>query len=147
LGNQTQFSWGVVGLKEETAKKIELNLKDPTSPFYPGAAYAHLLDFQTANPDEERFNRIANDKNHYYAYLYAALYLKEVIAEWRQAGYDISNRPEILATLYNIGFTHSQPKSRPSTGGAEIKINGVKYTFGGLAYEFYYSSKLNNLFP
>ncbi|MBI2100137.1 MAG: hypothetical protein HYT48_02235 [Candidatus Vogelbacteria bacterium] len=49
LGRQTQFSWGIAGLKQETAKQIEE--RDTT----------HLLDFQTDNHDEERFNRITDD--------------------------------------------------------------------------------------
>ena len=133
LGNQVQFSWGVAGLKQETAKEIER--RDTT----------HLLDFTslpapagpTRTPDEERFNRITDEHNHYYSYLYVALYLKEIEAEWRQAGFDISDRPEILATLFNIGFAHSQPKANPQVGGAEIEINDQKYSFGAMADQFY----------
>ena len=36
LGNATQFSYGVAGIKTNTAKMIEDNLKDPTSPYYLG---------------------------------------------------------------------------------------------------------------
>src|SRR6185369_11624146 len=36
LGSQTQFSWGVMGIKEETALAIENHLKDSTSPYYLG---------------------------------------------------------------------------------------------------------------
>ncbi len=130
LGRQTQFSWGIAGLKQETAKQIEE--RDTT----------HLLDFQTDNHDEERFNRITDEHDHYYSYLYTALFLKEIIAEWQAAGFDISRRPEILATLYNIGFEHSVPKSRPQVGGSAIEINGSTYSFGGLAYDFYWSNLL-----
>src|SRR3989338_4644922 len=31
LGNQSQFSWGVMGIKQDTAKQIEENLKDKKS--------------------------------------------------------------------------------------------------------------------
>lgn len=152
LGNQSQFSWGVVGLKEHTAKQIEVNLKDTTSPFYLGPRYENLLDFdpstssgQATNIDAERFNRIANTdmgRDHYYAYLYTALYLKQIEKQWERAGYPITNRPEILSTLYNIGFNNSKPNSNPQAGGAEIEIAGTTYSFGGLAYEFYYSEEL-----
>src|ERR1035437_8822335 len=50
LSNETTFSWGVTGIKDFTAKTIEHNLIDKTSPFYMGAAYEHLLDFKTDNP-------------------------------------------------------------------------------------------------
>lgn len=146
LGNQSQFSWGVVGLKEETAKQIERNLKDTNSPYYLGPRYEHLLDFSTANPDEERFTRVTA-RDHYYAYLYAALYLKQIQTQWQKAGFPISDRPEILSTLYNIGFNHSQPNQNPAVGGALIELGGEQYSFGGLAYEFYYSNELLNEFP
>src|SRR5205085_11771032 len=61
LGSQTQFSWGVMGMKEDTAIAVENNLKDSTSPFYPGPSYAHLLDFTATSTDaikQERFARM-----------------------------------------------------------------------------------------
>lgn len=146
LGNQTQFSWGVMGIKPDTAKAIELHLTDTSSPYYPGAQYQHLLD-ATTSAEEVRFARIANEKDHYYSYLYAALYLRQIMAQWQHEGYDLSKRPEILATLYNIGFSSSEPNKTPQIGGAQVEINGMTYSFGGLAYEFYYSDALTDRFP
>jgi hypothetical protein len=147
LGNQSQFSWGIMGLKQETARMIESNLKDKNSPYYLGQKYEGLLDFKTTNVDEERYERITNDKDHYYSYLYAALYIREVVGQWQKAGYDISTRPEIIGTLYNIGFANSHPNAGPSSGGSSIEINGKTYSFGGLAGEFYYSKELKEIFP
>lgn len=152
LGNQSQFSWGVVGIKEDTAKKVEENLKATTSPFYLGPRFENTLDYPPTITDvnAERFNRIANTnsgRDHYYAYLYAALYLKQIEAQWERAGFPITDRPEILSTLYNIGFANSKPNSAPQAGGAEIEVNGTIYSFGGLAYEFYWSDELLNEFP
>ena len=159
LGSQTQFSWGVMGMKPDTAIEVENNLKDPTSPYYPGPQYEHLLDFpdtasSTASSTdasstiaEERFTRMTDQHNHYYNYLYAALYMKEVETQWENAGFPISNRPEIVATLYNIGFAHSIPNANPQVGGAAIVINGVTYSFGGLAEQFYNSDLLTDVFP
>lgn len=147
LGNQTQFSWGVVGIKQETAMQVEENLTNPTSPFYLGAQYEHLLDFSTDNPDEERFMRITDEEDRYYAYLYAALHLKQLTVQWNKAGYSISNKPEIVSTLFNIGFIHSKPNAQPKSGGASIPIEGVEYSFGSLAKTFYDSSELLNIFP
>jgi hypothetical protein len=137
LGNEVQFSWGVAGLKQETAKQIEA--RDNTG----------LLAFasSTTDRDEERFLRIANEKNHYYSYLYTALFLKQIMAQWREAGFPIDNRPEILATLFNIGFEHSTPNAEPKVGGSAITIDGNTYSFGGIAYQFYYSDELINEFP
>lgn len=138
LGSQTQFSWGVVGLKPETASEIEARLAPEDKA---------LLAFTTTNPDQERFVRLTDEHDHYFSYLYAALYLKEIITQWQQAGFDISNRPEILATLFNIGFAHSEPKAAPQVGGAAIEIGGRSPSFGRLAYEFYYSKELLTEFP
>jgi hypothetical protein len=146
-------------MKEATAVEVENNLKDPTSPYYPGPQYADLLDFPgTAGLDasttdasstvqEERFTRMTSQDNHYYNYLYAALYIKEIETQWQNAGFPITNRPDIIATLYNIGFEHSNPNANPQVGGAAIVINGVTYSFGGLADQFYTSNLLTNLFP
>jgi len=147
LGNQTQFSWGVMGFKPDTARAVEVHLKNPVSPFYPGAQYEHLLDFSTENAGAERFVRIANEDDHYYSYLYAALYLRQIIAQWERAGYDLTVRPDVLATLFNIGFGSSRPNAEPKAGGAPIEINGEMISFGRLAYEFYYSQELLEYFP
>lgn len=147
LSNETTFSWGVTGIKDFTAKTIEHNLIDKGSPFYLGAAYEHLLDFKTDNPDVERFERITNTKNHYYAYLYAALCLRQIENQWMRAGYDLTDRPEIMSTLYNVGFIASVPKKDPQVGGSTIDIQGKKYTFGRLAYEYYFSGELAKEFP
>lgn len=147
LGNEVKFSLGVAGIKEETAKQIEVNLKNSSSPFYLGQKYEHLLDFRTDELDRERFERLINDKDHTYSYLYTALFLKQIETEWQKAGFPISDRPEILATMFNIGFDKSEPKADPQVGGSEIEINGHTYTFGMLAYEFFYSGELLDEFP
>ncbi len=150
LGAQSQFSWGIMGFKEMTAEEIENDLKNPTSPDYLGVQYAHLLDFDSTDPINisiDRFQRLTSSTDHYYSYLYAALYIKEIETQWKAAGFDISKRPEIIATLYNIGFDHSKPNANPQVGGAEIDIDAFKYSFGGLGGQFYYSNELTNLFP
>ena len=97
--------------------------------------------------DKVRFERITDTKNTYYSYLYAGLFMRQVITQWQASGFDISNRPEVLATLYNLGFNRSIPKEKPGAGGAPITINGVEYNFGTLAYQFYYSGELMQEFP
>lgn len=147
LGSETQFSLGVAGIKPDTAITVEQNLQDQGSDYYPGAAYSHLLDFTTSDHDTERYARITDEHDHYYAYLYTALFIKEVEAQWEKAGFAISHRPEIIGTLYNIGFSGSHPNADPHVGGSTIMINGVNYTFGSLGYEFYYSGELADVFP
>jgi len=145
LGSETQFSLGVMGIKPDTAIAVEKNLSDPSSDYYLGPAYSHLLDFTTSDHNTERYNRITDEHNHYYSYLYGALFIKEVETQWAKAGYDISRRPEIISTLYNLGFAGSHPNADPHVGGTVITINGTTYTFGSLGYEFYYSGALEDV--
>ena len=147
LGVQSQFSWGVMGIKQETAIAVENNLKNSTSTWYLGKKYENILDFKTTDINSERFNRLIDDRDHTYSYLYTALYLKQIMTQWKNAGFDISARPEILSTLYNIGFIHSKPNANPSSGGAEIQIGDKTYSFGDLAGQFYYSKELLSEFP
>lgn len=140
LGVQSQFSWGVLGLKQETLIKIEEN------EIVEGGK---MLAFSTSteNIDSERFIRVTDERNHYYTYLYAAIFLKQIEKQWQNAGFPISDRPEILATIYNIGFDNSKPNANPQVGGAEIEINNSKTSFGRLAFEFYYSDELLDIYP
>lgn len=150
LSVESQFSFGVTGIKELTAKNIEQHLKDPSSIYYLGSKYEGLLDFQgqdTATINKERIDRLTDFHNHYYSYMYAALFLKQVKMQWEREGFPIDKRPEILATLFNVGYPQSKPKSNPRVGGSTIKIYEKPYSFGAIAYQFYYSGELFDLFP
>ncbi len=149
LGPQTQFSWGVMGMKEDTAIRVEQYLRDPSSSFYPGEAYEHALDFPEGTTDVkgDRFYRMTDQHDHYWSYLYAGLYLKEIMAQWEKAGFPVDGDVAALSTLFNIGFDHSVPKADPQAGGAAIEIQGTTYSFGGLAEDFYYSDLLTDVVP
>lgn len=148
LANSNTISLGTMGMKPATAIEIEKHLQDPNSPYYLGAAYEHILDFQTNDVSNERYARLTDQNNHFYSYLYAGLYLKQMLTQWERAGYPIDHRPEIVGTLYNVGFPQSNPNSQPQVGGSKITIsNGRTYSFGRLAYEFYYSGQLSEQFP
>jgi hypothetical protein len=147
LSVESQFSFGVTGIKEHTAKEIERYLKDRKSVYYLGKKYEHLLDIQGSDTSGERIARLTSFKNHFFSYLYAAIFLKQVKMQWEKAGYPIDNRPEILVTLFNVGFPQSQPKSNPRVGGSTIQIRDKKYSFGAIGFQFYYSGELYELFP
>lgn len=147
LGSQSQFSWGIFGIKDDTARATEAHLTDNSSPFYLGITLEHMLDFKTTDPDQERFQRIIDEHNHYYSYLYTAMYLAQIEKQWKKAGFPIDNQPEILATLWNLGFEKSKPRANPESGGAALDINGVTYSFGAVAKAFYYSDELIELYP
>ena len=148
LATLSKFSFGIAGLKPQTVSLIDEHLKNTKSVYYLGPEMEHVTDYAPdANIDSEIMNRITNTKDPYYSYLYVGFFMRQVIAQWQNAGYDISNRPEVIATLYNLGFNRSIPKADAKAGGAEIDVGGKIYTFGDLAYEFYYSDELTDIFP
>lgn len=147
LSVQSQFSYGVNGIKDFTAEAVEQHLKDPTSEFYMGRAYENLLDFETDDHETERYNRLVDYRNHLYSYIYTGCILHQTMLQWRRAGYDISDRPDILFTLFNVGFSQSVPKANPVAGGSHINVGDRDYTFGAIGFDFYYSGELAEIFP
>jgi hypothetical protein len=149
LASLSQFSLGVSGIKQATAVKIEEYSRDSTSPFYPGDGIADLLAYPAEDVDNQNalFNRLTDEKDHYYSYLYTALYLKQITAQWEKAGYDVAKRPDVLVTLFNLGFGASAPKPDPQVGGAAITIGSQTYSFGYLGTLFYESDELRTEFP
>ncbi|MEN9920198.1 MAG: hypothetical protein RL538_91 [Candidatus Parcubacteria bacterium] len=149
LASLSQFSLGVSGMKQKTAEEVERHITDTTSSFYPGPEFANLIAYSssTTDKDNELFNRLTNEKDHYYSYLYTAIYLKEIETQWKRAGYDVGRRPDVLVTLFNLGFDASEPKINPQVAGAPITIGGQKYSFGDLGATFYHSDELLVEFP
>ena len=147
LSVQSQFSLGVNGIKDFTAMQVERNLTDTASIFYMGKPYEHILDFQTADHQSERFNRLTNYRNHLYSYIYTGCILHQTMLQWKRSGYDIVNRPDILFTLFNLGFAASKPGPDPKCGGSHITVHDEIYTFGVICNDFYYSGELAEQFP
>ncbi len=149
LASLSQFSLGVSGMKQKTAEEVERYTNDPTSSFFPGDEYSKLITYASSTTDKssELFNRLTNEKNHYYSYLYTALYLKQIEMQWKRAGYDVSKRPDVLVTLFNLGFSASIPKANPQVAGAPITIGGQTYSFGDLGATFYHSQEMRTEFP
>jgi hypothetical protein len=148
LGSLSKFSLGVSGIKEETAKRIEQYANDPASPFYPGEGYAAPVAYPAgADHDAVLYSRLSDSKDHYYSYLYTALYLKEITEQWKRAGFDVAKNPEVLVTLFNIGFDASHPNASPKAAGAPITVGGMTYSFGVLGANFYKSSELLDSLP
>ncbi|MCE2711389.1 MAG: hypothetical protein LW688_02495 [Cryomorphaceae bacterium] len=151
----TMMSFGPTGIKENTAMRIERNLKDSSSVYYLGKAYEHLLDFDSSEVFSHavhdtmslRIKRLAQYKDHYYSFLYTALFIKQIKMQWERAGFPIEERPEIFASLFNLGYHKSKPKKYPSVGGSVFKVHDKEYTFGGVAFDFYYSGELADIFP
>lgn len=149
LGSLSKFSLGVSGIKQETARLVEQHANDPASPFYPGPEAATLLAYgpEVTDRDGALYRRLTDEKDHYYSYLYTALYMKQIEAQWERAGFDISNDADAMVTLFNIGFTNSRPNATPKAGGASITVGGRSYAFGALGGDFYRSDELRDVFP
>lgn len=148
LGSLSQFSLGVSGIKQDTALQIEQYANDPTSPFYPGDSIAPLLAYpEGAVHDSALYERLTNEKDHYYSYLYTAVAIKEILAQWERASFPIETNAGTVATLFNIGFEKSVPNNAPVTGGAPITVGGKTYAFGELGEQFYNSDELRDVFP
>lgn len=170
LSVESMYSYGVTGIKDFTAKAIENHLKDRKSPFYLGPELENIINYPR-NPDDDttflevnyitikdtvdtltgvdaiRMDRLIDYGNHYYSYLYAALFIKQIKVQWENTGFPIGDRPGILVTLFNLGFSKSEPKKDPKVGGAIVSVHDRDYTFGMIGLEFYYSGELANFFP
>lgn len=147
LSVQSQFSYGVNGIKDFTAAAVEQHLKDPSSEFYMGKRYENILDFETSDHSTERYKRLVDYRNHLYSYIYTGCIIHQTMLQWKRAGYDISDRPDILFTLFNVGFSASHPHADPVCGGSHITVDGRIYTFGAIGFDFYYSGELAHAFP
>lgn len=153
LSVQSQFSFGINGIKDFTAAHVERNLRDTSSVFYMGKQYEHILDYDTAllnragTLENARFIRLTDYHNHLYSYLYTGCILHQTMLQWKRAGYDLSDRPDILCTLFNLGFSASKPGPAPKCGGSHIKVLNRVYTFGVIGNDFYFSGELAKDFP
>ena len=148
LVSLSQFSLGVSGIKQETADDIEKYANDPSSAFYPGFGMNGKIAYPPGTDKKtELYNRLTDPKDHYYSYLYTALFIREVEAQWNRAGFDVSQSPEAIVTLFNIGFEKSVPNPNPQPGGAPITVGGTTYAYGELGTQFYRSDELTGIFP
>ncbi|MEY5134130.1 MAG: hypothetical protein RLZZ198_2134 [Bacteroidota bacterium] len=149
--------YGVSGILEHTAIRIESTLFNEKDPFYPGDYFQQTINVRDSFPEvindsisahkHKTIQRLIKGGDHYYSYLYTAFLMRQFQAHWERNGFDLSNRPEILGTLFNLGYQKSKPKKNPEVGGSTFKIGEKDYTFGGLCFEFYYSGEMQDAFP
>jgi hypothetical protein len=153
----TNRGYGVSGILEHTALRIERTLSKPNDEFYPGDYFRHVVNFQDSFPERvndsiaahkhKTIQRLIKGGDHFYSYLYTALLLRQYQSQWERAGYSLANRPDVLGTLFNLGYEKSKPKKDPQVGGSLFVIGEKEYTFGGICFEFYYSGELQKEFP
>ncbi len=153
----TNRGYGVSGILEHTALRIEKTLFSENDPFYPGDYFKQCINVNDSFPhlaidtitshSHKTIQRLIQGGNHYYSYLYTAFLMRQFQAHWERSGLSLSYRPEILGTLFNLGYQKSKPNNNPEVGGSTFNIANKDYTFGGLCFEFYYSGELQDEFP
>jgi hypothetical protein len=153
----TNRGYGVTGILEHTALRIENTVFNKNSEFYAGDYFQNCINVNDSFPElvndtikahkNKTIQRLIQRGDHYYSYLYTAFLLRQYQAHWERNGFTLENRPEILASLFNLGYQKSKPKKNPVVGGSTFNVGGKDYTFGGLCFEFYYSGQLQELFP
>lgn len=143
LQSYTQFSLWISGIKENTAIKIESDLKNPKSEFYLWKEYETLLDFKTKNIKQERIDRLTNQNDYYWQYLYTWIFIKMVKHQW-EANWHLlwDNHIWIISTLFNIWINKSEPKETPNLWGASIKVDGQVFLFWEISEISYLYQKL-----
>jgi len=153
----TNRGYGVTGILEHTALRIENTIFNTKSEFYAGDYFQNCINVNDSFPELvndtikahklKTIQRLIQRGDHYYSYLYTAFLLRQYQAHWERNGFTLENRPEILGSLFNLGYQKSKPKKNPVAGGSTFDVGGKDYTFGGLCFEFYYSGQLQDLFP
>ena len=100
-------SIGFCQIKIKTAYWIENQLSDITSVYYPGNNYQRIISIS-----ESKIEIIKKLENDTINILYAAAYLRIIISRWMKEDIFISDRPDILGTLYSSGLFYSDGSER-----------------------------------
>ena len=100
-------SIGFCQIKIKTAYWIENQLSDITSVYYPGNNYQRIISIS-----ESKIEIIKKLENDTINILYAAAYLRIIISRWMKEDIFISDRPDILGTLYSPGLFYSDGSER-----------------------------------
>jgi hypothetical protein len=83
-----------------------------------GVVDDHITEYTLTNDDD--FNA-----------KYAVYLVKNILTRRKNAGYDISDNPGVICTLYNMGnHPKKQPHADPEIGGSVIKIQDQRYVYG-----------------
>lgn len=132
--NMYDFSLGIGWIKESAARQIEADMLE-----YNPDIYNKFFAVTTWNVDFVRKQRLTDTENYFYQFLYAGWLIYNIQTKRKKAGYDISNQPWIIMTLYNFGNPKDKkPNPFPKIGGSIIRIDWVDYTFGSLWEIVYY---------
>lgn len=120
-------SLGIGGIKITTAKRIE---KDAIT-------YGYGEIFKT-NPTDNAGRYLRLTENDYWQGIYPTYLIKNILTRWTLSGYNITNNPWIIGTLYNMwNIETKQPNANPQIGGSIIIIGEKQYTYGEISLYAY----------
>lgn len=130
-------SIGLAQIRLTTGKWIIDNAKDSVSNYFIAKRYHRWLPAYRNQADLIRL--LKQDSTNC---LLAAFHIKQIVQRWQKGGYDLSKRPDIIATLYTYGFINRET-------GEEIAphANPKSNFLGKVANDFYESSKLSEVYP
>lgn len=114
-------SIGFCQVKLKTAYWIETQLNDSKSIYYPGDKYKGLLKV-SKSPDEIIKKLYSDSLN----ILYAAAYIKIIQSRWENAGFPITDRPDITGTLYFTGLFRRTGEERKPRVSPDANQYGIK---------------------
>jgi hypothetical protein len=129
-------SIGIAQVKVSTANWIERQIHNPNSAYYLGEEFERLIPNFSSR--EETINNLSDSVLNL---TYASAYISMIIKRWKNSGFDISDKIEIVATLYNLG-------SMKRNGAERLPHNNPSPNeYGIAALYFYESDLLISVFP
>ena len=143
-------TYGVGQMSSDEQRRCIENFNNPNTSFYMGKQFENYLsedDFKKVQEGEETVSDlgiISRDYKHPDIQVkFIASFVAQIQKQWGKAGHNISNRPDVLATLYNLGFDKSKPKANPKAGGSKNYIFGKTINFGEAVQQWHDTSNLN----
>lgn len=120
-------SIGLAQVRVSTAQWVSQTLRDRQNPYWLGEEYDDLL-----TPVMDRDSVIVLLSDPKWNARFAAAYSAMILKRWRDRGFDISEKVEIFATLYNLGPYRKDGTEREPHENAEAN------EYGYVARDFYY---------
>lgn len=120
-------SIGFCQVKMKTAYWIECQLADSLSEFYPGKKYRCVLS--VSKSPQEIIDKLKDVRTNL---CYASAYMRIIQSYWKNKGYSIDDRVDIIATIFSYGI-FSRSTGEPLKPNANPKSNW----FGEQALEIY----------
>lgn len=130
-------SIGLTQIKKSTSFWIINTAKDTKSSYSLPQKYLKYLPVYDAH--DELIKILMNDSTNS---LLAAIHIKQIIKRWQIENIDISNRPDIIMTLYSYGL-FSRRTGKELMPNANMSPNKL----GRIAKSFFLSSKLKGEYP